>query len=318
MKKTILFLMIMLFTASLVFGVTLPHTENFDGVTAPNLPTGWAKIDDTEENSYGQTGHVKTVGYGANSEPNCVEIYNFSTTSGSGNAMLISPALESSITTTRVTFWGRVAGYHVYTGNLIIGTMSDPADSTTFTAVTTVAVTDEYSEYTVAFTGAPSGDKYVVFKHAMDVAHRFIRIDDFSWEVIPPTPIFSVSPESFDFGIVNLGSSSTKTFTVTNIGGGTFNVTAAAIADRDDASQFSVDTSNLPVALGVNESVAIDVTYAPDTEGVATVNLVITDDIARATHEVDITGTCQDLNVSLPYTQKFDGVTAPDLPIDWA
>ncbi|MDD4310550.1 MAG: choice-of-anchor J domain-containing protein, partial [Candidatus Cloacimonetes bacterium] len=48
--------------------VSLSHTENFDSVTAPAFPGGWAKL--------GTTGSASTQASSSNSSPNCLYMYN--------------------------------------------------------------------------------------------------------------------------------------------------------------------------------------------------------------------------------------------------
>ena len=151
----------------------LPISEDFDGVTTPDLPNCWSMIDDTG-NSYSEV--ATTTSY-PHSSPNCVRIYNSSATTG--NLILISPESSHSADGTRVKFWARTSSGDQ---NLLVGTMSDPTDPATFTTIQTISINATYTEYTVYLSGT---DNYVAFKHAMDGTYETNYIDDFTWEETP-------------------------------------------------------------------------------------------------------------------------------------
>ncbi|MCF7867396.1 MAG: choice-of-anchor J domain-containing protein [Candidatus Cloacimonetes bacterium] len=291
---------------------SLPYSQNFDGVTPPDLPAGWTYIDDTG-NTYS---YIETYAGYANSSPNAVEMYNAS--ASTGNFILISPSTTEAISGLRVSFW--VCSESTYdTAELIVGTMTDPADPTTFSSLQTVTPTLTYTQHTINLSSTRT-TTYVAFKHDLSDTYSEIHIDDVTIEEIPTTPVFSINPESKDFGTILLGSiSDPQTFTITNSGVGTLTINSGAITlTGTDADQFNLtDNNTYPINLVEGESATVDVDFEPTTEGVKTATLQIIDN-TDATQTVDLTGTGLDPEIyTFPYLQNFDGVTAPDLPADW-
>jgi len=82
-------------------------------------------------------------------------------------------------------------------------------------------------------------------------------------------PAVSVNPGSLDFGSIAVSTSSTQTFTVQNIGGGTLSGTASATAP------FSI-VGTATYSLGSNASQTIKVRYAPTQGGVSSGTVSLT------------------------------------------
>jgi len=103
--------------------------------------------------------------------------------------LLITPPLgDLTSQSNQIRFMGRASGW---AQDLIIGTMSDPTDETTFTAFQTIPITifNVYEEYTVVFDDSYTlFDEYIAFKHGADINYSYMNIDDFVYEAIPPPP----------------------------------------------------------------------------------------------------------------------------------
>ncbi len=153
--------------------VTLPLNENFDSVTPPALPPCWSEYNDTGNSSV----YVRTQSTNSYSTPNSITMYN--NTAVTGNILLISPESSSAAAGTRVSFWAK-ASYG--NNNLIVGTITDPANGATFTAAGTVALTATYTNFIVNLSGT---DNYVAFKHGMDATYDYNYIDNVVWEELP-------------------------------------------------------------------------------------------------------------------------------------
>jgi hypothetical protein len=101
--------------------------------------------------------------------------------------VLVSPRLKDFDHYKKINFW-MVSPKETYNKDveLVIGTLSDPEDYTTFTPYTTVKVTVDnlakWLNYEVDFSNYHGTDKYIGFKHAVtnDNLRRFV-IDDFSY-----------------------------------------------------------------------------------------------------------------------------------------
>lgn len=160
-----------------------PFSEDFDGVTTPpDLPICWSKIVISNSSN----SHVQTYsGFTPNSNPNQALIYDYYDTAAV--LLLISPQLNDlSNQLNQISFFakGNGDGY-----SLIVGTITDPTNATTFSGFDTISLTDTHQEYTVIFGSAYTGsDEYIAFKHG-DVGYQhLIFIDDFVYDTIPDCP----------------------------------------------------------------------------------------------------------------------------------
>ncbi|MBK6965955.1 MAG: choice-of-anchor D domain-containing protein [Bacteroidales bacterium] len=135
----------------------------------------------------------------------------------------------------------------------------------------------------------------------------------------PASPFLSVTPGSKNFGTVNIGSSSSQVFTITNTGGGTLTVNPAVSLTGADMSQFILtDLNTYPVSLTTGQSVTVSVAFTPTTAGpkIADLNVVS----SAGTTVVSLTGagylsppgsTCENpYPVTLPLVDYFDNTLA--------
>ncbi|PKN72949.1 MAG: hypothetical protein CVU50_05325 [Candidatus Cloacimonetes bacterium HGW-Cloacimonetes-3] len=132
---------------------------------------------------------------------------------------------------------------------------------------------------------------------------------------LSPNPIFVVNPASHNYGTVLMNSTTDKTFSIMNAGGGTLNVSAISISGSPYYTLQNMPT--LPANLATGQTAAFTVRYNPTVAGVHNATVTITDN--RMVHTVQITGTSFDATIyTLPYAQAFDEVTVPALPIGWS
>jgi len=108
--------------------------ENFDAVTAPALPDKWSAIVQTTSSyPYVKTYSSATYAY---SGMISVKMYNSSDTAA--ELLLVTPALQTGV-------WGNVitAMVRSSSGNqdILVGTMTDPTDPSTFSLVQSFPVT---------------------------------------------------------------------------------------------------------------------------------------------------------------------------------
>ena len=87
---------------------------------------------------------------------------------------------------------------------------------------------------------------------------------------VGPDPIISVTPSSSSFGTVAVGSSSNRTFTVQNVGGGTLAGTASGLS-----APFSI-VSNSSYSIGSFSSTSIVVQFSPGAAGSYTQTVAFT------------------------------------------
>jgi hypothetical protein len=159
---------------------TVPYTENFDAysggsTTNPNTPDCWFNIDSG-------AGYNYVYSFSSNSAPNSFYLYNSS--DNAGDYMLVSPetiALSSGLNRVRFFARGGAAGYL-----LEVGTLTNSSDPTTFTLISTINLTANYTQYAVSI---PTGtDLHVAFRHGLGGTYRSVYLDDVIVEPIPTTP----------------------------------------------------------------------------------------------------------------------------------
>jgi hypothetical protein len=175
------------------FGITdnattdyIPYTadfsNNFDSETPPELPDCWSYL----EVSASTIGYVETSTTSSYSAPNNVRMYKYY---AADDLLLITPQLgDLTSKSNQIRFMARVSGW---AQDLIIGTISDPTDETTFHPFQTIPITvwDVYEEYTVMFDECYTlTDEYIAFKHGADTNYSYLNIDDFVYEAIPSIP----------------------------------------------------------------------------------------------------------------------------------
>ncbi|NVO19240.1 MAG: fibronectin type III domain-containing protein [Bacteroidetes bacterium] len=200
--------------------------QNFDAVTTPNLPVCWSKYVSPTYTS--QT--VVTTTSVPNSSPNCVQLYSSYATASTDAPMLISPQLSNL---NSGNHWLRFAAKGASTNtSVIVGTMSDPTNSSTFTpfqTVTGLSITNWTNEI-IDFSAYAGSDQYIAFQHPQTTTYSYIYIDDVVWE--PKQPLLSVTPTSLALGYVaNGGSSAEQSYSLSGLnltGSGNLTVTAPA------------------------------------------------------------------------------------------
>ncbi|MBM4399336.1 MAG: choice-of-anchor D domain-containing protein, partial [Candidatus Cloacimonetes bacterium] len=160
---------------------SLPYFQNFDAVTTPNLPIDWSKI-------FTSPGNVTTVTTSPNSAPNCVYIYNSTSTAG---PYLIAPPIVPTIpmVTTRVRFKAKGSTSYV----LSVGVIADPTDAATYTQVSSITLTTAWVEYVVGFQTYAGQGRYITFKHGNASTIQSIYVDDVMIEIIADNDLAALS-----------------------------------------------------------------------------------------------------------------------------
>ena len=267
-------------------------TENFDAVVIPALPTCWARV--------GTTGTVNTQATNSASAPNTLLINSSSITN---QGIVTMPAVTNAgAGTYRLVFKARASG--TVGGILEVGYMTDPTDPLTFTSIQSVtANTLTYQSFIIEPGTAPGTAQVLAFRHAGAPANA-ILIDDVKWELIPscasPTALIisnttatgaqldwtaptSGTPTGYDVYVSsnNTLPTSTTTPTITGITGTTTNITSLTGSTK---YYFYVRT----VCGASGNSLWTDI------------DSFFTQCVAVST-----------------FTENFDGVAAPALPLCW-
>lgn len=155
-------------------------SENFDGLTATGLiPDCWSRVLSDGVSTYASVGTSGTNF----SAPYSISLYNSSSPSTS-NIMLVTPYINNlSAGTNRLRFMAR--NQYSDTQDIIVGTMSNPADASTFTPLQTVDINDTFAQYIVDFTGYAGTNKYIALKRLSTSTYTYVYIDNVIWEAVP-------------------------------------------------------------------------------------------------------------------------------------
>ena len=168
---------------------TSGYYQNFDGTLDPNIDACWTVIEATATS----TGAATTAGwiYTENStlDPrrsgvNSIEIYNSSAMQGL--LALVSPEFSDLDNTKRVRFYVQDKASTSYTSDLIVGVMSDPTDTSTFTPIDTVFKSELSANWLEVTVNLPTGlGNYVALAHGLNSTFDYMWIDDFYYENVP-------------------------------------------------------------------------------------------------------------------------------------
>ncbi|RST25886.1 fibronectin type III domain-containing protein [Chryseobacterium lacus] len=176
---------------------TIPYSQNFDTTsvgasTNNNAPICWTYYETPGSTGYG---YVATSTTNVVSAPNAYYLYRASATAG--HVMLISPNTPTlSNGANRVRFSAKATAANKV---LEIGTMSDPADTATFTVLQTITLTTTQTEYIVNFPASTAA--YFAFNNATAGSTSTIYVDDVFVEPLPScfppgTPAFGTTSSS--------------------------------------------------------------------------------------------------------------------------
>ncbi len=238
--------------------ISFPYYQNFDGVTPPAFPPGWSKIvTSTITNPT-----MFTTTSNPHSSPNNVLFYNSDDLAS--NVILITPP-TANIGSTHIRFWARGAS----NASIIVGTVADPTNPSSFTAFETIPISTIYIEYSLSFAGYTGTDHYIGFKHGNISTYQSLYIDDFTWQLIPTGAQIDVNPTSLSYGEINNNSMSIRTVQITNSG----------LADLN----FSMTTSAPSISTNINgtrtlnpgSSLECIVMLLPTSEGVFSGSITI-------------------------------------------
>jgi hypothetical protein len=106
---------------------------------------------------------------------------------------------------------------------------------------------------------------------------------------LAPAPAVTLIPGSLDFGTVTQGTSTPLNISVKNSGNAALHISSVAIAGAD-ANDFGSSSPTCNVAISINSSCTITVTFTPLAPGVRTTTITITDDAPDSPQTVQIRG----------------------------
>jgi len=190
------------------------------------------------------------------SAPNYVEMDNGFTNT---DMILVSPETNDlSAGDKRVEFWARSSFTSVPPGTIIVGTLDNPLDATTFNPIDTVTLTGSspFTSYIVEFTAATGyngTDRYFAFKHDQASNFRTYYIDDIVYETIPTCPRPSgIAQDSADLTTISASWTANGT-------GSSWNIEYGPIGFTPGTGTTVVATTNPYTITGLTAATAYDV-----------------------------------------------------------
>lgn len=166
-----------------------------------------------------------------------------------------------------------------------------------------------------------AGTKYVAFYgiSTESNADNDLMVDNVVLRHIPATPIFSLNPNEteYSFGNAVLDVPVTRQYTITNTGPGILTIDSIVATPGSD---FSISVGPTDTALTNMESTTFTVQFLPSAAGLREGTITINHGVGesrRATHVIEMSGTGVDTTIYPPFTEYFDSVTAPALPLGW-
>ncbi len=285
-------------------GFPAAYTQNFDGVTSPILPCGITVID---ANGDGKTWSNDAVS--PSSSPNAMR-YSYSASGVTGDDWFFTQGLNMTVGKSyQLQFKYRGYGSLTEAMEVKAGSTATPAGQTTTLFSNTNFNSSTYTTTTAGsaagqvllFTPSTAGVYYFGF-HAISPGNQwYIYVDDVqvTEQVAPACP----QPTALVVSAITT-TGATVTFSGPN-NGTAYSVVYVPRGTAPTATSPSIAATTSPVTLtGLNSNTNYDV-YVQATCG--------TSGSSTLTGPVSFTTACA-VVTSFPYTETFDGVTAPALP----
>lgn len=166
----------------------LPYIMGFEAddlmgtSNAESFPYCWARINTLTS---GSNYYPYSTSAGAHEGSRAMYFYAGSYGTYADTTGFVMPELDVTaypMNANRVTFWAKVGSTTPYA--IYVGTMTDPADRSTFTAVDTITVgSTDYTRFAVSLANADATDPYVAF--IVPKVGSTMYIDDVTLEEIP-------------------------------------------------------------------------------------------------------------------------------------
>jgi hypothetical protein len=230
--------------------ISLPYTQNFDGVTTPNFPLAWTAYKSNSSSSL----YTTTTSHTA---PNSVYMYNYTT---SETMRLITPEVTVPMNSFKVSFYakGGSAGY-----TLKVGTVSALDGTGVFTQVASITLTAAFAQYSVSFDGYAGSDHYICFQHGLASTYQSLYVDTVLIEQLMANDMAATLVAGPGIGVA--GDQLTYNVTVMNNGTASqssYNVYLKKLGD----ARIATLAVNTPLAAGA--SVVHTLNWTPTTTGI--------------------------------------------------
>ena len=162
--------------------------EDYAAGTNVALPTCWTRVNNAS-GSYTYYPYIYTSSTNTHTGTKTLYYY-FSTSSGyPTDEMMVFPEIDTinfPMNTVEVSFWGKRS---TNASSVIVGVVSDPTSTATFTVVDTVRLTTTSTEYIVSFANYTGNGSYVALRGVRSGSSAtYIYLDDISIRQLSPCP----------------------------------------------------------------------------------------------------------------------------------
>lgn len=272
--------------------------ENFNQTPHQQLPDCWSKIMRGTTVSEFAWVHADEYSDLFPSPNTVVQLYNDGS-NPSDDIILVSPNLSTlSLGTYRLKFHAK-HGYDP--ASVQIGTLNGNTDSSTFTLLNNVVLSDQTTQYVVEFTNYTGTDTYIGFRLNPTDQYDAIFLDNILWEIIPSCP---------DVTSINVPA--------TVADGATINWTIGGSEESWDIAIGGIDT--------IDPSVLPFTNYETNTANVSSLSdntkyNVWVRSVCTGNDKGAWIGPVSFKTACLPVTtfeETFQDVTIPDLPSCWS
>jgi hypothetical protein len=292
-----------------------PFTEGFENAGA--LPLNWIASEGAPGASYHWNVSTGAASHGPSAPHSGTYfgwLYCYWASTSYNPYYLTTPPIALDATAKRLTYWYWI-GTDTYTNPLFVEISTDnQATWTTLYTHSNTSNTLAWYQNAISLETYASQTVYLRFKGMSNYGSGMtdLGLDDIVIEDIPAAPIISCTPTSWDFGQVQINTTKTKDFTVSNIGGGTLNVSSIAVV----GDYYTLLNNPTPVGLTAGQTATFTVQYAPTVAGTHNGTVTITDN--RGTTIVNLSAVCYDPTIStFPWVENF-GTTTNFPPINWS
>ena len=280
---------------------TAPYSQNFDAETTPDVQACWNAIVSGSTSTYANVQSSTTQSASAS---NSIRFYNSGDTTG--EYFLVSPNFLDLDNTKRIRF----SAYQNIGGTdegdvLEIGTMTDPTDPATYTSYQTIPYADlsedAWVNLTVNFDTYAGTDSYIAIKMTFGATYNYYYFDNFYYEDIPSC----LEPSALT--ATNFTTSGADLGWTAGAGETAWNVEIVEAGTSPTGTATATGVSNPYTESGLNASTAYEFYVQADCGG---------GDTSPWVGPFAFTTLCNPVS-TFPWTEDFESVTTPDLPVCW-
>jgi hypothetical protein len=283
---------------------TIPYLEDFESITAPAVPSCF-RVEDLNSNTtwVGFNGTSSTASSGTKSIR-----YNYSSSIGADDWFFVRAVTLTGGTSYRLKFKYKASDGPLFVEQMEVmyGTARSAASMTLGTLFSNNninnALADPFLEGIADFTPASTGEYYIGFHCKSAADQAYLYVDDISVDITPAcAPPITVAVGSITATTASVSFTSGGTSFIVEYGAPGFTPGTGATAG---AGGTVVTGSASPIALsGLTAAATYDVYVRQVCAGPS-----------YSANSTLISFTTECNAATIPYTENFDGVTAPALP----